>query len=66
MSTEHPPVAVPLDAVELDRGAPISRREAMHRGLAGAAGLLLAGHQAAGAPAEGQSPKAKSVIQIWA
>ncbi len=45
----------------------ISRREALGRGLAGAAGALLAGvpaaGTAAGAPAKG---KAKSVIQIWA
>jgi hypothetical protein len=41
---------------------PISRREALGCGLAGAAGLLLAS-AAAGAPAKG---KAKSVIQLWA
>ena len=43
-------------------GVPISRREAMCRGLAGAAGVLLAGREAAGA----KPAKAKSVIQIWA
>ncbi len=45
--------------------APISRREAMRRGLFGAAGLLLAdrlGFTAAAAP---PPAKAKAVIQIW-
>jgi hypothetical protein len=46
----------------------ISRREAMCRGLAGAAGLLLAGAPAvaATAAAKPSKGKAKSVIQIWA
>ena len=40
----------------------------MRCGLAGAAGLLLAGRQAVGAAAGAKPPKAKakSVIQIWA
>ena len=47
---------------------PISRREAMCRGLAGTAATLLAGCGASGAPTGTRSPKAKakSVIQIWA
>jgi uncharacterized protein (DUF1501 family) len=48
-------------------GLPISRREAMRRGLLGAAGLVLADRLALGAPAA-QPPapaKAKAVIQIW-
>src|SRR5512136_646161 len=45
----------------------ISRREALARGLAGAAGLLLTGAPAVG-PAADARPKGKahSVIQIWA
>jgi len=50
----------------------ISRREAMARGLGGAAGLLLAGPAASGvfaAPAESSKPapkaKAKSIIQVF-
>ncbi len=50
-------------------GEPISRREAVRRGLLGAGGLLLgsrlmADQQAWAAPAKA-SPKAKSVIQVW-
>ena len=56
-----------------DRGAPITRREALGRGLCGAAGLLLAdrmGSEALAAvkPAKegiGGNGKAKAVIQIW-
>ncbi|MCU0983105.1 MAG: DUF1501 domain-containing protein [Pirellulaceae bacterium] len=45
----------------------ITRREALARGLTGAAGLLLAGAPAAGAAADSPPKgKAKSVIQIWA
>jgi hypothetical protein len=48
---------------------PISRREAMCCGLAGAAGTLLSGRLAFGVPATPQpakiQAKAKSVIQIW-
>jgi len=59
------------------RGVPISRREAVRRGLAGAAGLLVAGNRGLGAaaapqpakaaaqPAAQGPAKAKSVIQIW-
>lgn len=48
-------------------GTPVSRREAICRGLAGAAGLLLAGVSVAGASAAvPPKGKAKSVIQIWA
>src|SRR5512141_2273125 len=43
----------------------ISRREAICRGLAGAAGLLMAGSSAAAAKAAPKPAKAKSVIQIW-
>ena len=43
---------------------PITRREVLHRGVAGAAGLLLAGGVGA-APAPPHKAKAKSVIQIW-
>ncbi|MCX5655242.1 MAG: DUF1501 domain-containing protein [Planctomycetota bacterium] len=52
-------------------GLPISRREAMRRGLLGAAGLALAGSPAlraiaAAPPAPAKTPgKAKAVIQIW-
>jgi len=43
----------------------ISRREALHRGLFGAGGLLLAGAAGRPARATAQPGKAKSVIQIW-
>jgi hypothetical protein len=68
MSTKQPSVAVTVDVGQFGRGTPISRRAAMRCGLAGAAGLLLAGRQATGAPNGAQPPqaKAKSVIQIWA
>jgi hypothetical protein len=49
-------------------GVPISRREALGRGLAGAAGLLLWGRAGLAAPAAAPQParpKAKAVIQIW-
>jgi len=42
----------------------ISRRRALKKGLAGAAGLVLAERLASGTAAASQ-PKAKSVIQIW-
>ena len=49
--------------------APVSRREAVRRGVLGAAGLLAANHlalSAFGAPEPAKlPPKAKSVIQIW-
>jgi hypothetical protein len=44
----------------------ISRREALAHGLAGAAGLLMAGAPAATRAAAPSKGKAKSVIQIWA
>jgi len=64
MITKHSSVAVSFCA-----GAPLSRREAMRRGLLGAAGLLMARPLAA-APAAlpeppGEKPKAKAVIQLW-
>ena len=48
-------------------GMPISRREAMCRGLAGAAGLLLTCGASGAAASPPQPPKAKarSVIQSW-
>ncbi len=53
-------------------GRPLTRREAVRRGLLGAAGLLLANPLGRGAPATRPSPpptagaaKAKAVIQIW-
>jgi hypothetical protein len=46
-------------------GNPISRREAMRRGLLGAAGLWLASGLDFPAFAAGPPPKAKAVIQIW-
>lgn len=45
--------------------APLSRREAMRRGLLGAAGLALAGRLGPRAIAAAQSARATSVIQIW-
>ena len=47
------------------RPAPISRRDAIRCGLAGAAGMLLAGGTTSAAPARMKPPKARSVIQIW-
>jgi hypothetical protein len=46
-------------------GASISRREAMRRGLGGAAGLLLTGGLGAAPPAAAAPQRAKAVIQIW-
>ncbi|MBN1805863.1 MAG: DUF1501 domain-containing protein [Sedimentisphaerales bacterium] len=43
----------------------ISRREALKRGLLGAAGLALAGSVKQPVKAAAVQPKAKSVIQIW-
>ncbi len=43
----------------------ITRREALKRGLLGAAGLVLAGSRDVLAWFPGESPRAKSVIQIW-
>ena len=54
-----------VDKVSLIDGRPISRREMLHRSLAGAAGLLLADRF--GCPARAAAPKAgaRSVIQLW-
>jgi hypothetical protein len=62
MSKKHSPVVATLDS-----GVPIRRREAMRRGLLGAAGLLMADRLAAPAAAvpEPSKAKAKAVIQIW-
>ena len=48
-------------------GSPISRREAVHRTLLGAAGLVLGHHLSLRTLAASASttPRAKSVIQIW-
>jgi hypothetical protein len=46
-------------------GMPISRREAIRRGLFGVAGLLLADRLRSPALAEAPPAKAKAVIQIW-
>jgi len=46
-------------------GMPISRREAIRRGLFGVAGLLLADRLRSPALAEAPTAKAKAVIQIW-
>jgi hypothetical protein len=48
-----------------DHGASMSRRDAICRGVGGAAGLLLTGGLGAGPSAAIPPPKAKSVIQIW-
>ena len=46
--------------------ASLSRREALRLGLAGAAGLMMAGGRGLAAPeSPAIKPKAKSVIQIW-
>jgi hypothetical protein len=62
MSTKHSPTGVSLGS-----GAPIDRREAIRRGLLGAAGLLMADRLAAPAAAAPELPKAKAkaVIQLW-
>jgi len=46
-------------------GTPVSRREALRRGLCGAAGLALAGGMGQSARAAAPQAKAKAVIQIW-
>ena len=61
MSTKHPIGDVPLNVVEVDRGTLISRREAMRCGLAGAAGLLLAGRQVTGSR-RARRPAAESQV----
>jgi hypothetical protein len=56
----------------LENGTPISRREALQKGLLGTSGLLLGSRLAAGSPASELQPapvakgaKAKSVIQVF-
>lgn len=56
----NPPRRIPGIA-----GTPISRREVMRRGLAGAAGLLLADRLGLAAQTATRPTKAKAVIQIW-
>ena len=46
-------------------GTPISRRQAVRRGIFGAAGLVLGSRLGLGAPAAARPAKAKAVIQIW-
>jgi hypothetical protein len=72
MSMEHNPDfrSPGLDSAKLGAGTcavTISRREAMRRGLLGAAGLLLADGLSLQMPAAAQPAKAraKAVIQIW-
>jgi hypothetical protein len=74
MRRNSDPGSQPQDAARLfleRRGLPISRREAVRRGLAGPAGVLLAGvldlaALAAARPARAAiQGKAKAVIQIW-
>ncbi len=43
----------------------LTRREAIKRGLAGAAGIVMAGSSGLCAKGSPLQPKAKSVIQIW-
>ena len=71
MSTKHdsenhsrvgPPVPGPR---HLSSGMPVSRRTVLRRGLAGAAGLLLADRLSQPALAAPRPEKAKAVIQIW-
>jgi len=66
MSTKRNSDIKPLSPESTDSlfGTPMSRRQAMRRGLAGAAGLLLADHLGSAARAAA-TPKAKAVIQIW-
>lgn len=45
--------------------APVSRREVMHLGLVGAAGLMTGNRLGRGAPVAPKPARAKSVIQIW-
>ena len=65
MDTERHPGFEPRDHVAGD--GLFSRREALRRGLCGAAGLLLADRLEAKTlvPAQARKGKAKSVIQIW-
>ena len=70
MNTEHSPDAGlrRSDSTRLPpdwQGPPVSRREAVRRGLLGAAGLMLADHLGPAALAAARPATAKSVIQIW-
>jgi hypothetical protein len=53
------PPALPVD------GALLSRREALHRGILGLAGLMLADRFSLAAGGTAPPAKAKAVIQIW-
>ncbi|SPE59485.1 conserved hypothetical protein [Verrucomicrobia bacterium] len=57
----------PDQQISRERGAAISRREAIHRALFGAAGLVLGQHLSLRTFASPASPqaRAKGVIQIW-
>lgn len=50
---------------ELRKCTAITRREALQRGLAGAAGLALCGTPSAHALSSPREPRARAVIQIW-
>ena len=67
--TSTGPVFKPFSDKQIARmaGTPISRREAVHRALIGAAGLVLGHHVTLRSLAATVAPKAKakSVIQIW-
>lgn len=52
-----------MNATDQNKG--ITRREAIRRGLAGAAGLALLGRSEIPTRAAANEPKAKSLIQIW-
>jgi len=66
MSTEISSNNSPLNPELLrTRDIEISRRQAMQRGLVGAAALALGSRPALGAPAAPRPAKAKAVIQIW-
>ena len=70
MSTEHNlnlpfPTSGSREAAARSDGTRVSRRTLLRRGLAGAAGALLAGRSSLAAPASPPPEKAKAVIQIW-
>jgi hypothetical protein len=64
MNSEHNSHGAPIHPFRA-AGVPISRREAMRLGFAGAAGLLLADRLALPTLASAPPARAKSVIQIW-
>jgi len=64
MSTARESDARSLGRIEPAQ-AGLSRRQAMQRGLYGAAGLLMGQHLAAAAQPVPRPAKAKSVIQLW-